>query len=216
MSGRVPPSRPGQPFNIENFAELERLLRNLETGSGAVPVVSALPANPVDGQVINYLASAELGVIWQFRYREASTSAHKWEFVGGGWLWSNNEANLKITLANKEFVYQQLAVTPEVTAPLPGDYEIQFGCTFVQCQVIPEGVGFQLNYGLGQVGGGIFDALPALAHSQFDFGTPWRSRVFTNLATGTQCRIFVAGNTLVANSWSTQTPSIMMRPIRVG
>lgn len=41
------------------------------------------PASPKDGQIWTYLADAAGGVLWTFRYRAASTSAFKWEFVGG-------------------------------------------------------------------------------------------------------------------------------------
>jgi hypothetical protein len=48
-------------------------------------VVTSLPVSPVDGQVA-YLQPSGLaakGVVWAMRYRAASASAYKWEFVGG-------------------------------------------------------------------------------------------------------------------------------------
>src|SRR4051794_15998509 len=49
-------------------------------------LVSALPSSPSDGQVVNYLADGTNGIVWRLRYRAASGSAYKWEYVGGGFL----------------------------------------------------------------------------------------------------------------------------------
>lgn len=45
--------------------------------------VTSLPAAGGDGQLITLQANAAQGINWQFRYRTASASAHKWEFIGG-------------------------------------------------------------------------------------------------------------------------------------
>jgi len=46
------------------------------------------PASPFDGQLWTFPADATNGVMWQFRYRAASASAYKWEFVGGPALYA--------------------------------------------------------------------------------------------------------------------------------
>src|SRR4029077_14378258 len=51
--------------------------------SNAPQLVTSLPSSPTDGQLIDFLVDATNGVIWRFRYRGASPSALKWEFVGG-------------------------------------------------------------------------------------------------------------------------------------
>src|SRR4030095_11342304 len=51
-----------------------------------IPLVSALPGSPFDGQEIYYLADATNSVIWHLRYRAGSSSAYKWEFIGGMYL----------------------------------------------------------------------------------------------------------------------------------
>ena len=49
----------------------------------SIALVTTLPGSPRDGQEIFFVADATAGVVWRFRYRAASASSHKWEFVGG-------------------------------------------------------------------------------------------------------------------------------------
>lgn len=62
------------------------------TGSLKLPLVTALPGSPYDGQVILLQTAAMLakGIVWVFRYRAfqadgvtANPSAYKWECIGG-------------------------------------------------------------------------------------------------------------------------------------
>lgn len=90
------------------------------------PVVSALPSNPFDGQVVRFqnAAMATQGVIWTFRYRAGSANAQKWEFVGGPSLahrvggGNHSAAGWGVTLQGG---------SPSVTIPLAGIYEFAFG-----------------------------------------------------------------------------------------
>ena len=43
---------------------------------------STFPASPVDGQEHIYTAGAN-GECWRFRYNAGSSSAYKWEYIGG-------------------------------------------------------------------------------------------------------------------------------------
>jgi len=90
------------------------------------PLVSSLPGTPVDGQEIYYLADPTNGVIWHLRYRAASASPYKWEFVGGSELraWvGTGDTTTSPTLGN-------LVSTPGPTIfnPLVGDYLVRAGC----------------------------------------------------------------------------------------
>lgn len=87
-----------------------------------VPLVTSLPTSPQDGQVIDYLADNTNGIVWRFRYRAASASAYKWEFVGGGKLRARNLGTVTITAAVG--VFQQIM---GITAPLAGEYSIGWG-----------------------------------------------------------------------------------------
>lgn len=86
-----------------------------------VPTVTALPTQPYDGQVVDYLADATNGIVWRLKYRAASASAYKWEFVGGPPLRSAVSGSLGST---GSAAYVDLTTTgPNLTAPLAGDYD---------------------------------------------------------------------------------------------
>lgn len=104
-----------------------------------------------DGQVFHYTADAANGVIWTFRYRAASASGNKWEFVGGPPLISRvDTAETRAVAA----AYAALATAgPSVTVPLTGDYEIRTGAK-VTCLGNPSN-GFH-SYDIG--GAGAVDA----------------------------------------------------------
>jgi hypothetical protein len=86
------------------------------------PKVTALPANPVDGQECYYVADATNGVIWHLRYNAGSGSAYKWEFVGGGLLTRNQSADGG-SVSTGSFVEPPNG--PTITFPLAGDYYIE-------------------------------------------------------------------------------------------
>lgn len=102
------------------------LIRQLQGATRGPPVVTALPANPADGQVIDYLADATNGVVWRLKYRAASASAFKWEFVGGGWLYAHTFANTTQVLPSTANTWQDLTGAPSLVNPLAGDWRFQF------------------------------------------------------------------------------------------
>lgn len=82
--------------------------------------VTTLPTSPIDGTEVYYQADATNGVIWHLRYRAASASAYKWEFVGGGDLSASVVTDQSLAAGSG---WQDLAtVGPSITAPLAGDY----------------------------------------------------------------------------------------------
>lgn len=84
--------------------------------------VTSLPSSPVDGQTVVYAADATNGVMWTLRYRAASSSSYKWEFVGGASL----RAIVDTEQQNTTTGWQNLATAgPSVTLPLAGDYKIE-------------------------------------------------------------------------------------------
>ena len=87
-------------------------------------ILTALPGTAIDGQVIYYNADSTNGVVWQLRYRSASASAYKWEFVGGSPLVSTVIASESTTSTS----FTDLAtVGPSITVPLAGDYDVEIG-----------------------------------------------------------------------------------------
>jgi len=89
-------------------------------------VVTALPGSPIDGQVIYYTADATNGVVWKLRYRSASASAYKWEYVGGNEL-SSIDLNSRTILTAAVTTFATYTSAPSITAPLAGDYRVMFG-----------------------------------------------------------------------------------------
>lgn len=84
--------------------------------------VTALPGSPDDGEEVYFEAAA--GVIWHLRYNASSASSFKWEFVGGPAL--SHEVATQETRDNS--AYGDLTtVGPQVTLPLAGDYEVEYG-----------------------------------------------------------------------------------------
>jgi hypothetical protein len=89
--------------------------------------VTSLPVSPVNGQDAYYLADATNGIVWHFKYRTASASASKWEFVGGQALHSAVATNQGGVIGAS---YVDLATSgPAVTLALAGDYWVELGAT---------------------------------------------------------------------------------------
>lgn len=84
-------------------------------------VVTSLPATPVDGQVVNYLADAANGIVWNLRYRAASASAYKWECIGGSPLYSAIATDQARAAAGPPT--DLATVGPSIILPIGGDYE---------------------------------------------------------------------------------------------
>ena len=85
-----------------------------------LPLLTALPQAPQDGQVIAYDAGD--GITWRFRYNAGSTSSYKWEFVGGPPL--RDENNTGTNDATGAYIATN---APSVTCPLAGEYYVGFG-----------------------------------------------------------------------------------------
>lgn len=85
-------------------------------------LVTALPSNPVDGQVVYFLADAINGVIWHLRYRAGSGSAYKWEYLGG----SSLEVEDAVSYASPSSgAYAEAGTTMRITAQLSGEYFVE-------------------------------------------------------------------------------------------
>lgn len=87
----------------------------------SAPLVTSLPSAPIDGQEIRYVADATNGVIWNLRYRAASSSAYKWEFVGGAPLSASTISGITGTISSTSFVSAS-GGNISVSLPLAGDY----------------------------------------------------------------------------------------------
>lgn len=134
------PSAPALPSNAISLATISVPAGDTTIGSAQITdtrpraqlgaslgptVVTSLPSNPYDGQEIEYVADSTNGVVWRFRYRAASGSSYKWEFVGGRPLYSEVTTTESTTSGS----YAALATAgPSVALPFAGDYDVTIGC----------------------------------------------------------------------------------------
>jgi hypothetical protein len=92
---------------------------------GTRTVLTTLPASPVDGQEILFLADSARRTIWHLRYNAGSSFSSKWEPVSTpAPLYNAVDTAEGTTTTN---AYQDLAtVGPQVTAPVAGDYMLDY------------------------------------------------------------------------------------------
>lgn len=86
-----------------------------------IPVATALPAQPVDGQEVYYVADGTARILWHLRYRKAAAG---WEYMGGEPLASSYDATA-VTRASSSFGDFSTA-GPSITAPFAGDYMVDW------------------------------------------------------------------------------------------
>jgi hypothetical protein len=87
------------------------------------PAVTALPANPRDGQLTVYRAATD--VAWLLKYDASITDAYKWRALAGPPLVvSGYGTNLTVTAAS---TWQDGSSLMRVLAPLAGLYDLQGG-----------------------------------------------------------------------------------------
>ena len=173
--------------------------------------IAASVPNPVNGQEVKYLASDSSGVIWHFKYRAASASAYKWEFIGGSGLTGTNNgiATLSTTGANT-------ALTGDIaiTVPLTGDYASELSAVASHSgnnqgiYLFPTGAGFSGN---GSSEGAAYCVQPASASPNAGFPMAAFGRVTLTAAGTLNLGYFVgaAGGQLLSRR------SLKITPIRV-
>ena len=146
ISNTIPPSRliqpgvvantaarPTSPFTGQAIYQVDTAQYLIWDGTkwsslgGTSTLVTSLPSSPIDGQVIDYVADSTNGIVWRFRYRSASSSAYKWEFIGGGVLDSY--------VATQQSTSSTTTVGlsgPSVTVPFAGDYVVTGGAIIAE------------------------------------------------------------------------------------
>jgi hypothetical protein len=101
-----------------------------------LPVVTALPSSPVDGQQILYQVDTANGIYWHLRYRAASPNAHKWEPVGEQQpMYASIETNDNLTVAGGNAWAASATPGPDITPALAGVYRVRFGAFLNPAQV---------------------------------------------------------------------------------
>jgi hypothetical protein len=201
---------------IENgtikLEDLEAALQQLLTPVG---VVSSLPGSPVDGQIINYqnTAMASAGVVWRFRYRAGSSSAYKWEFIGGPPFRAATGGTGNMVAAS---TWSGIS-GPSITVPLSGDYTVDHSSR------LEGGSSASVNFGISlQIGSTfpqftVFDAFTAYGYhspGNTNFNL-YSNSVLTNLTASTvltQVYYHTYSSTQILNQ---RLSRISLLPIRV-
>lgn len=147
-----------------------------------IPLVTALPSNPTDGQECYYLADSANGILWHLRYRAASTSAYKWEVIGGA-----TPLNGEVTINEGTVVSTTYTnLNSSITLPLAGDYDVE---VFSQSMGVDtaQAEGY-ISYKIGATAASDLDAAVRRAEST---NNGWVSASFRRRKTG------IAANTVL-------------------
>jgi hypothetical protein len=87
-----------------------------------IVTVTALPPSPVDGQEIFFLADPTNGAVWHLKYRAGSSSAYKWEYVGGSAIRHRIDTDETVAEQASLAYVNPATVGPQLALPLAGDY----------------------------------------------------------------------------------------------
>lgn len=124
----VPTKSSGDPYVLAMWNTYVRdNLNKLGDRMHRVVTVAAFAAlTPEDGDEVYLEVDSTNGIYWHLRYRSASGSSYKWEFLGGPPM-SSAVATEETTTSNS---YTALSTAgPSIALPRPGDYEITLGFT---------------------------------------------------------------------------------------
>ena len=176
---------------------------------GAASYGTTLPASPVDGQEAILVDSVtNPSYQWRFRYNAGSTSAYKWEFVGGVPQFAaggnlNNYTGSALT---------PLSSGPNVPIVRAGEYLVGLGI-FMQNQSGVAGA-YNLNAQLYKSAGtvGVGQVLSFVTTGTFGGGLIYADQRLT-LAAGDSLNINVGGSASTSSSFS--LGQIKVQPVRV-
>jgi hypothetical protein len=170
--------------------------------------VTALPTSPApeDGQLIVYVADATNGVLWPFRYNAGSASSFKWESDGDG-AYLVAEVGTTETTASASLV--ALTTALQLTAPLAGDYDLEWGFN-----------GF--NTGAANLQMGLSIAGAAVASTEnIQASTPGTNQALT--FSRSRRKTGIAASSVIATRYATSAGTgsfrdrwLRFRPVRVG
>jgi hypothetical protein len=186
-----------------------KFLRDDGSWQGISAYGTTLPGSPVDGQqAVLVDSTTNPTYIWQFRYNAGSSSAYKWEFIGG------SPASTVITIGHSTTTVGAWAdlstVGPSFVVPRAGDY-------FVVLTVSLNDSTVQSSVSAG-VGLGAFTATPPVFCSQnispaSSWVSPSAQGAILGVAASQELRMrYVQG---VAGTLTAQTRVFTVQPIRI-
>ena len=205
MPPQPTPGDGGAQFQAQ-LGGYERRITALETALrlAQVQLVTTLPTNPYDGQLIDFVADSINGVLWRFRYRAASSSSYKWEAVGCSPLMAENTGN-DAGFTNNGGSPVAVANGPQITLPLAGDYVVDWSADMVNAASGNYTYTAPWNAGSGSAGAPIYNA------TTLEVEMAKRQRLNSCTATILQLRRWVSAGT--GTVWQA---SMSAFPVRVG
>jgi hypothetical protein len=175
---------------------------------GRVLYGTTLPANPYDGQEAILVDSVtNPSFTWRFRYNAASTSAYKWEHVGGGGACSGPMGSLDFTAT----AWTMFASGPIVAAPRAGEYVIEWGCVLNNSNPF---AGVYIIQSVLSSGGPILSAVAEVRPTAMYGGSSVSSVQPVTLAANEQPRIWVS-NQVGGNQSTVSRGYLRLIPTRV-
>lgn len=200
------------PHDFENglghTADADEVMANLlflqeradAAASSGSPIVDEIPPTPDDGEEMTLLASSARGVLWPFKYRDASASSYKWE-AKGATPWMERLDNGLNPAGPPAFT--DIVGAPSIVIPADGEYIIEMGAT----GNADPACGLEV---------GLLCSVTALASGDqwaFDDHWPHMASVRKNLTEGETIKLQFATATGVARSWSDIW--LKLTPVRV-
>lgn len=88
---------------------------------------TVFPTSPQDGQPFSYVADADNGIIWNFRFSNNVTDSYPWIFEGGQPLYFN----IATEESSAATAYADLSTVSTLTIPLKGIYAFGFGASYI-------------------------------------------------------------------------------------
>ena len=189
---------------FQTLGSLQALAGFASQGSSAYG--TSLPGSPVDGQIFTLVDSTTNPTYqWTFRYNASSTSAYKWEFIGGSSSYAEVQAGESPT-AGGGYVAMTTA-GPSFALPRAGDYIVEIGAYIVAANSQTF-----MSYDIGATGAVDADSCGLTpAGGTATGGAVGRSRLKTGLTAVTlTCKYKSAGG-----GQNVAYRFIMVRPIRV-
>jgi hypothetical protein len=107
------------PTNM-NKIETELVYLDTRIPPAALGYGTTLPGSPVDGQETVLVDSTTNPTYqWRFRYNAGSSSAYKWEFIGGAPVWTSDSA---ASASNTTITFVEGDTACRITVARAGDY----------------------------------------------------------------------------------------------
>lgn len=186
-----------------------------------IPVVTALPATPADGDEVLFLADAAKRTFWHLRYNAAASGAYKWDVLSGPPL-THRVAAEEFTTSTSQV--DLATVGPKVTLPagIGGDFELDWGA-FVSAFGGPSGYDGRIHIRLTAPGGGSGGTVPEYVQvkDSLQTGTSLTAGVTaalsvekTAIPAGTEVKCQFKTNTGTQTYFGVRW--LKVRPLRVG